>query len=94
MVDCKFCWHPYCEHAGEQRGFVVDCANFTPKRKPTTNADRIRSMSDEELCEMLTMGTGGFDCGVCRDSNACDRECELHCAEWLKRPVKDGDNDG
>ena len=52
--------------------------------KPQTNADRIRSMSDEELCEMLTIGTGGFDCGVCRDSNACDRECELHCAEWLK----------
>lgn len=59
-----------------------------------TNADRIRSMSDEELCEMLTIGTGGFDCGTCRDSNACDRECELHCAEWLKQPMKDGDNDG
>ena len=52
-----------------------------------TNADRIRSMSDEELCEMLTMGTGGFDCGVCRDNNECDRECEWHCAEWLKHPA-------
>lgn len=66
-----------------------------PKQyKPQTNADRIRAMSDEELCEMLTIGTGGFDCGTCRDSNACDRECELHCAEWLKQPMKDGDNDG
>lgn len=88
MVDCKMCGHPYCEHAGTQRGFVIDCANFTPKQKPQTNADRIRAMSDEELCEMLTAGTGGFDCGTCRDSNACDRECELHCAEWLKQPAK------
>ena len=60
-----------------------------PKQyKPQTNADRIRSMSDEELCEMLTSGIGGFDCGTCRDNNECDRECELHCAEWLKQPAK------
>lgn len=73
---------------------MIDCVNFTPKQNPQTNADRIRAMSDEELCEMLTIGTGGFDCGTCRDSNECDRECELHCAEWLKQPAKDGDNDG
>lgn len=88
MVDCKMCGHPYCEHAGTQRGIVIDCVNFTPKPQPQTNADRIRSMSDEDLCEMLTFGTGGFDCGVCRDSNECDRECELHCAVWLKQPAK------
>ena len=51
-----------------------------------TNADRIRSMSDEELCEMLTAGTGGFDCGVCREKSEwnCDCDCGRHCADWLK----------
>lgn len=67
------------------------CYGCGAYREPT-NADRIRAMSDEELCEMLTIGIGGFDCGVCRDSNECDRECELHCAEWLKQPAKDGED--
>lgn len=49
------------------------CYGCNAYREPT-NADRIRSMSDEELCKMLTIGTGGFDCGTCRDSNECDRE--------------------
>lgn len=62
--------------------------DYPKQYKPQTNADRIRAMSDEELCEMLTIGTGGFDCGVCRDSNECDRECELHCAVWLKKTYK------
>ena len=67
---------------------IEKCDRYKPDC--LTNADRIRAMSDEELAEMLTSGTGGFDCGVCRDSNECDRECELHCAEWLKQPAKDG----
>lgn len=58
--------------------------------KPQTNADRIRSMSDEELCEMLTIGTGGFDCGDCREKSEwnCDCDCGRHCADWLKQSAK------
>jgi hypothetical protein len=88
--------------AAETLGWICrDCRGFIslqdgkfyeyverPFMPPMTNADRIRAMSDEELCEMLTIGTGGFDCGTCRDSNECDRECELHCAEWLKTTCK------
>lgn len=29
------------------------CPVYSPKPKPTTNADRIRSMSDEELAEFI-----------------------------------------
>lgn len=93
MVKCKFEHGGYCCNCGAMQ-YMDKCEKPCDTIEPITNADRIRSMSDEELCEMLTIGTGGFDCGTCRDSNACDRECELHCAEWLKQPMKDGDNDG
>ena len=83
MVKCKFEHGGYCCNCGAMQ-YMDKCEKPCDTIEPISNADRIRAMSDEELCEMLTSGTGGFDCGVCRDSNACDRECELHCAEWLK----------
>lgn len=91
MVKCKFEHGGYCCNCGAMQ-YMDKCEKPCDTIEPITNADRIRSMSDEELCEMLTFGTGGFDCGVCRDSNECDRECERHCAEWLKQSAKDGDN--
>jgi len=56
--------------------------------KPLTNADRIRSMSDEELAEWLV------------DANMCERVCteEDYCGcdvcvnrvtDWLKQPAKE-----
>lgn len=93
MDKCKFEHNGYCYNCGATQ-YIGKCKKPCDTIISVTNADRIRSMSDDELCEMLTAGTGGFDCGTCRDSNECDRECELHCAEWLKQPAKDGDNDG
>ena len=59
------------------------------KPKPKTNADRIRAMSDEELSEMLTVGTGGFDCGECRSAKAtCEGGCVERCLEWLQQPAE------
>lgn len=103
MVDCKICAHPYCVHAGKQRGIVLDCANYKPSPKPQTNADRIRAMSDEELAEWLA--DDGWDCHNCSEherlsdnpllrDERCDEKCAEHCLDWLRQPVKDGDNDG
>ena len=39
-IDCKVCAHPYCEHAGTQRGFVVNCANFTPPKSNSNSQAR------------------------------------------------------
>lgn len=83
MVKCKFEHGGYCCNCGAMQ-YMDKCEKPCDTIEPITNADRIRAMSDEELCEMLTIGTGGFDCATCRDSNECDRECELHCAEWLR----------
>jgi hypothetical protein len=62
-----------------------------------TNADRIRTMSDEELAKFL-------ECfGLCHhctehhrlgnvrfyQDEKCDEQCEQHCLEWLKQPAED-----
>ena len=52
--NCKDC-HSRCIHAGKDREFV--CINGVSCKitmeKPQTNADRIRSMTDDELNELF-----------------------------------------
>lgn len=66
--------------------------------KPKTNADRIRSMSDEELAEHLY--ETGWDCHLCAENRRldnepllrgekCDEKCVAHCLEWLKQPAEE-----
>ena len=68
----------------------VDCEHMT-------NADRIRSMSDEELATHLH--DIGWDCHLCAEhgrldneplirGEKCDEKCVEHCLEWLKQPAE------
>lgn len=61
-----------------------------------TNADKIRSMTDEELAKFLA---DGFDCEGCKLSYVEDIWHETHCngkhnecwknlLEWLKQPAE------
>ena len=54
---------------------ITECQDFVPK----TNADRIRSMTDEELAEMLCSGT----CKYCHSYN---KDCDI--LEWLRKEVE------
>lgn len=98
--NCKDC-HSECEHAGKDREFV--CINGISckikKGKPQTNADRIRSMSDEELAVKLNAFIEYFDECNRSDSEVECKDCELYelcclgdgnALGWLKQPVKDG----
>ena len=63
--------HAWTETCGACRGAGVI-------RVSMTNADRIRSMSDEELAELF--------CGFCANTEECN-ECQLYskgCAESIK----------
>lgn len=98
MVNCKICGHPYCEHAGTQRGIVVRCDNYMPPqkpKKPQTNADRIRAMSDEELAVWLSDICSICDC--CAVAEECSEVpgyevCRENVVAWLRQPVKDGED--
>ena len=61
------------------------------------NADKIRSMSDEELAKHLV--DIGWDCHLCAEhrrldnepllcGEKCDEKCAEHCLEWLQQPAE------
>ena len=63
-----------------------------------TNADHIRSMSDEELASYLI--ENAWDCHLCSEpfrldnepllrGEKCDEKCVAHCLEWLAEPYKE-----
>ena len=66
----------------------VDCVHMT-------NANHIRSMTDEELATHLH--DIGWDCHLCAEhgrldnepllrGEKCDEKCVEHCLEWLQQP--------
>jgi hypothetical protein len=69
------------------------CRTYQQK-KPKTNAQKIRAMSDEELAEIIE--PRGFDCAdYCKDfGNGCGYTCTHNRAkdfilQWLKAEVKE-----
>lgn len=64
---------------------VRDCAYF----REMTNADKIRSMSDEELAGFLSFNGDVEYChaGMCKAGETC-RIC---CLKWLQQPAGEED---
>lgn len=58
------------------------CPAYSPKPKPQTNADRIRSMTDEELANTIT---DDLCDRVCHSPLSCDGNCETKVLAWLKQ---------
>lgn len=65
-----------------------------------TNADRIRAMSDEELAVEIYRGISSDSCDYCKHGNGycdgtpCDGKEDVEIIiDWLKQPVKDGDDE-
>ena len=101
MAICETCDYanrpPYkspCSECDKTIGSQFCC--YEHEEKPT-NADRIRSMSDEELAEHLV--NIGWDCHLCAEhrrlgneplmrGEKCDEKCAEHCLEWLKQPAE------
>lgn len=75
--------HPYWKVQRSR----MKCVDYN--KKPMTNADHIRSMTDEELAQYF--GRVGF-CNTiipkhyCLDQKVCSRECVVR---WLKQPYKE-----
>lgn len=94
---CKNCGTPttkeYCED-----NYPEVCEHWSPK-KPKTNADRIREMSDEELAEFLThinptncqdcAFSVGWRCQPDRDDYSDFDKCKEGRKRWLKQPAKE-----
>ena len=61
------------------------CGGFFKKAKPMTNADRIRSMSDDELDCFLHKVTYGMD--ECPYEYGSEKSLE-----WLQQPAEENDD--
>ena len=58
----------------------------TNRNEPLTNAQIIRSMTDEELAEFLFNGDVEYcHAGLCKDGETC-RIC---CLRWLQQPAEE-----
>ena len=104
MVKCKYegtgIWDGRCTGTKE----VDPCLGYDKCKqyKPnyTTNADRIRAMSDEELKDFLFNKVSVDSiCNFCVPKMRTERKCDGHCKngilEWLKQPADmRGEEDG
>ena len=90
-MKCKFEHDGYCCNCGSPHFKAycqpVDCGFSVP----LTNADRIRSMSDEEMAEFIS----SIPMCVGKDE---DLNCEIDvCKEcflkWLRQPAEEDDHD-
>lgn len=81
---------PYCDRLKKWVGTTVCCSEWQPK-KPQTNADRIRAMSDEELAGFLTEIRNALTCVLGADDRCSrpDDPCVDCWIDWLKQEVSD-----
>ena len=86
-VVCKKCnnlVNDWCEKVidSPDPDMQRDCQHFREK----TNADHIRSMSDEEMAETFIKG----DCVGCPILYECDPygDCKPQILNWLKQPFE------
>ena len=87
--NCKNC-QSLCIHAGKDRKFV--CINGVSCKitmeKPQTNADRIRSMTDDELHELFhEIYNAGAEDAVAYEWGQRINSFEW-TIEWLQQPAK------
>lgn len=81
MVDCRKCQRFNACYFDDG-----DCIGFVPKTM--TNADRIRSMTDEELAEFIEGAMCPPQCCVKRVYECQKNECVPCWLAWLKEEVK------
>jgi hypothetical protein len=102
MVDCEKCrFVSVCKKRPKMPGAkIAECNTFRDrlnKEKPTTNADRIRAMSDENLAEWIN--DTGVICNLCAYQKECDAPCSRETciegiAKWLQQPAEEVHADG
>ncbi|MCB6351158.1 hypothetical protein [[Clostridium] symbiosum] len=100
MKSCKGCIHENlesqdCMHCS--RAYTDEYA----RKEKQTNAERIRSMTDEELMEFLKkIEVGDIDysvtfCDLCKDGgNALGLDCDECLLHWLQSECEDFEEKG
>ena len=85
-VYCDSCKHKELEHKFDKWP-CMDCCDGD-RRDPVRNADRIRSMTDEELAELWWERVDCGECPVHRDCKITGQDCKKLALDWLKQEVE------
>lgn len=96
IKDLKY----YLDLATKEKAHTCNCQHNSNSRdnepccrcdSRQTNADRIRSMSDEELAEFMSENTSYYYCGVrCKDrpKSPTESSCNFRWLDWLQSEVE------
>ena len=88
MSFCKHRFGDMCKKDAHPCAYSKAC--FEPEEpKPKTNADHIRSMTDEELAKFIPNWSYTDACKCGEHYVDCNNECEKCVAEWLRQPYKE-----
>lgn len=85
--NCRECKYGSECNTANAHGYKVGfCSQYTQKTKAQTNADRIRSMTDEELAKWF--------CSMCNFGDFCpyQDDCDTNGSgilKWMKEEAKD-----
>lgn len=86
--ECEFNGQPECRLSDG-----MECPHGVKAHKPT-NADRIRSMSNEELskflCEFRSCDSDGHPCSGCKAERYCYTG-HTGMEDWLQQPAEEED---
>ena len=76
----------------EEPGYVSWCVLGPCSHETPSNADHIRSMTDEELAKLLLDGCRGSKCEDKPENEWGSVNCFQCRMDWLKQPYKEEDN--
>lgn len=89
MMMCKFEHDGDCCNCGSPQYMCKCKPNICGSVVPITNADRIRTMSDEELAKFIA---NPCQCAVepeCDGYRECGNDsCLKHLLDWLQQPAE------
>lgn len=85
LINCKTeCGNERC--FAKRYGLFAEktCPNFI-EPMPLTNADRIRSMTDEELAELWWERVDCGECPVHKECKLTGQDCKRLALDWLQK---------
>lgn len=97
----------FSKDQAEDKEAVMEVKDYPPylsypkPRRPQTNGDRIRAMTDEELAEFVCSNSintmcdiicGGWCNAVATLKKSADEMCKEIVIKWIQQPAEGGEN--
>ena len=91
VYKCEYCYLQNARPCYECYACISGDDHFRPakpEKKPMTNADKIRAMTDDELADLIIR-----EIGYCAPTGDCEKssnDCRACWLDWLKQSAEEG----